>query len=96
MIKNVMAIFLGVLWTVSYPALGDEFEVKALNRSSTGFFVFSPDLIRIKLGDTINFVATDKGHQVHAVLGMIPDGAQPFDAGMSQDIKVTFSVPGVM
>jgi len=26
---------------------------------------------------------------------MIREGAQPFDAKMSQDIKVTFTVPGV-
>jgi len=26
---------------------------------------------------------------------MIPDGARPFDAKMSQDIKVTFTLPGV-
>jgi hypothetical protein len=26
---------------------------------------------------------------------MIPEGAQPFDAKISQDIKVTFTVPGV-
>ena len=26
---------------------------------------------------------------------MIPEGAQPFDAKMSQDIKATFTVPGV-
>ena len=46
-------------------------------------------------GDTINFVASDKGHQVHALPGMIPEGAQPSDAKMSMDIKVTFTVSGV-
>ena len=69
--------------------------MKSLNRSSTGFFVFSPDFVRIKPSDTINFVATDKGHQVYSVPGMIPEGAEPFDARMSQDIKATFTVPGI-
>ena len=46
-------------------------------------------------GDTINFVASDKGHQVYSVPGMIPEGAEPFDAKMSADIKVTFTVSGV-
>jgi pseudoazurin len=95
MTKTVTAIVLGLLWTVSFEALGDEIEVRSLNRSPTGLFVFSPDLVRIKPGDTINFVATDKGHEVHSVPGMIPDSARPFDAKMSQDIKVTFTVPGV-
>jgi pseudoazurin len=80
---------------VSYQALGDEIEVKSLNRSSTGSFVFSPDFVRIKPSDVINFVASDKGHQVYSVPGMIPEGAEPFDAKMSQDIKVTFTESGV-
>jgi pseudoazurin len=95
MIKTATGIILSFVCVVSYPALGDEIEVKSLNRSSIGFFVFSPDFVRINPGDAINFVATDKGHEVHSVPGMIPEGAQPFDAKMSQDIKVTFTVPGV-
>ena len=95
MIKTATAIILSLVCAVSYQALGDEIEVKSLNRSSTGFFVFSPDFVRIKPGDAINFVAADKGHEIHSVPGMIPDGARPFDAKMSQDIKVTFTLPGV-
>ena len=94
MIKTAKAIILSFVCVVSYQALGDEIEVKSLNRSSTGFFVFSPDFVQISPGDVINFVATDKGHEVHSVAGMIPEGAQPFDAKMSQDTKVTFAVPG--
>src|SRR5215467_12876029 len=86
--KTAAAIILSLVCALSYQALGDEVEVKSLNRSSTGFFVFSPDFVRIMPGDTINFVASDKGHQVHSVPGMIPEGAQPFDAKMSEDIKV--------
>ena len=95
MINTAAAIILSLVCADPYQALGDEIEVRSLNRSSTGFFVFSPDFVRIKPGDAINFVATDKGHEVHSVPGMIPEGAQPFDAKMSQDIKVTFTVPGV-
>ena len=54
-----------------------------------------PRFVRIKPGDAINFVAADKGHEVHSVPGMIPEEAQPFDAKISHDIKVTFTVPGV-
>lgn len=92
--RKTAAIILG-LCAVSYQALGDEIEVKSLNRSSTGFFVVSAEFVRIKPGDAVNFVATDKGHQVYSVPGMMPDGAQPLDTKMSQDIKATFAVPGV-
>ena len=93
--RSATAIILILLCALSHQVLGDEIEVKSLNRSSTGFFAFSPDFVGIKPGDTINFVATDKGHQVYSVPGMIPEGAQPFDAKMSQDIKATFTVPGI-
>jgi plastocyanin len=70
--KTATAIILSVVCALSHQVLGDEIEVRSLNRSSTGFFIFSPDFVRIKPGDTINFVATDKGHQVYSVPGMIP------------------------
>ena len=78
--KKTAAIILGLcgLCAVSYQALGDEFEVKSLNRSSTGSFVFSPEFVWIKPGDPVNFVATDKGHQVYSVPGMIPDRLSPW------------------
>src|SRR5215471_21486237 len=93
--RSGAAIMLILVCALSHQALSDEIEVKSLNRSSTSFFVFSPDFVRIKPGDVINFVASDKGHQAYSVPGMIPEGAEPFDAEMSQDIKVTFTVSGV-
>jgi len=50
MINTAAAIILSLVCAVSYQALGDEIDVKSLNRSSTGFFVFSPDFVRIKPG----------------------------------------------
>ena len=77
-------------------ARAGEIEVKALNRGPSGVvFVFAPELVRIEPGDLINFVATDKGHEVHSVPGMIPEGAQLFEGRMNQDVKVSFTVPGV-
>jgi hypothetical protein len=69
MIKTATAIILGLVCTVSYQALGDEIEVKSLNRSLTGFFVFSPDFVRIKPG-----YAYSTGHQSRPVVD--PAGGQ--------------------
>ena len=80
---------------MSFPVCADELQVKELNRGPTGFFVFAPELVRIKPGDTIDFVASDKGHDVHSVSGMIPEGAQPIDGKTNQDTKVIFGQPGV-
>ena len=95
MLKTVSAAALAAACFVSFPVHADELQVKALNRGAAGFFVFEPELVRIQPGDIIDFIVVDKGHDVHSVSGMIPDGAQPFEGRTNQDMKVTFSKPGV-
>jgi pseudoazurin len=76
-------------------AAAAEFDVKMLNRGAGGPMVFEPNLVRIAPGDTVQFIAADKGHDAMSVPGMVPDGAQPFEGKLSQDLTVTFTVPGV-
>jgi len=56
---------------------------------------FDPQLLKISPGDTVHFVAMDKGHNAQSIDGMIPDGAKAFAGGMSEDLTVTLTVPGV-
>lgn len=72
-----------------------EVEVLMLNKGSEGPMVFEPALVKIALGDTVKFIAKDKGHDVDAILTMLPDGAAPFKGKISQDVTVTFDKPGV-
>lgn len=95
MLKTASAIVLAAACFLSFTACADEIQVEELNRGPTGFFVFAPELVRIKSGDTIDFIASDRGHDVHSVNGMIPDGAQPIDGKTNQNTKVTLSQPGV-
>ena len=72
-----------------------EFEVKTLNMGKGGMFQFEPNELKIAVGDTVHFVAKDKGHDVQSIDGMIPPGATPFKGEMNKDITVTFDKPGV-
>ena len=72
-----------------------EHEVKMLNKGAEGAMVFEPSLLTIAPGDTVRFLATDKGHNVLSIEGMAPNGAAPFSGKMNQDITVTFDKPGV-
>jgi pseudoazurin len=72
-----------------------EFDVKMLNKGAKGAMVFEPDLVKIAPGDTVHFIATDKTHHAETIKGMIPDGAAEFVGKASEDITVTFTVPGV-
>lgn len=86
----------GLMLALAGSAQAATVNVKMLNRDSAGHsFVFSPNLIRIKPGDSVHFIATDKGHDAASIKSMMPKDAKPFQGRMSQDITVKFTVPGV-
>jgi pseudoazurin len=72
-----------------------EVEVKMLNKGAAGAMVFEPPVVRIAPGDTVRFVAADKGHDVISIEGMTPAGGPPFEGKLNEDLTVTFTVPGV-
>jgi pseudoazurin len=90
--------------TVLIPAIGllvrsgrvlaAEHEVKMLNQGREGQRNwFEPAVLHAQPGDTIHFVATDKGHNSAAVV--VPDGAEEWKGKLSQDVSVTLDVPGL-
>ena len=73
-----------------------EFEVKMLNRGSDKqAMVFEPAFLHIQPGDTVHFLPTDKTHDAETIPGMAPDGGEPFKGKASEELTVTFQVPGV-
>ena len=72
-----------------------EIEVKMLDKGTEGVMVFEPALVKIAPGDTVKFVATNKGHNAETIKGMLPEGADPFVGKVNQEIAVTFDKPGV-
>jgi pseudoazurin len=72
-----------------------EIEVKMLNKGSEGVMVFEPALVKIAPGDTVKFVASDKGHNAEVIEGMLPDGAQSFVGKINEELAVKFDQPGV-
>ena len=76
------------------PAMAANFDVKMLNKGVAGVMVFEPALIKVAAGDTVTFIAADKGHNAETIKGMLPEGAEPFKGGIGKDIVVTFTLPG--
>ncbi|MBC2887438.1 pseudoazurin [Ochrobactrum sp. CM-21-5] len=98
MLKSVAALMLSV--TLLLFASGDysdaaEIEVKMLNKGEKGAMVFEPDFIRANPGDTINFVATDRGHDVVSIPGMVPGTAKPFKSKLGENFSITLQDEGV-
>ena len=79
----------------NYHMYGANFEVKMLNQGQDGVMVFEPSLLKINVGDTVTFKATDAAHNSASIPGMIPNGAGSWNGDLSKDISVTFDVPGV-
>jgi pseudoazurin len=76
-------------------ALAAEVEVKMLNKGAEGAMVFEPALVKVGPGDTVKFVATDKGHNAETIKGMLPADATPFLGKNGEDVAVTFDKPGI-
>jgi len=72
-----------------------EVEVKMLNKGTDGVMVFEPALVKINPGDTVKFIAADKGHNAEIIDTMMPEGGKSFVGKINEEIAVTFDKPGV-
>lgn len=77
-------------------AFAETHEVQMLNKGSDNArMVFEPAFVQAAPGDTIKFVATDKGHNAESVKDMIPEGAEKFRGKINKEFEVTLDVEGV-
>ncbi|TPK55812.1 pseudoazurin [Mesorhizobium sp. B2-4-19] len=92
---KLMPFIAAAVLTWAGTANAAEFEVSMLNMGKHGMFQLEPSFLKIAPGDTVHFVAKDKGHDVESIPGMLPEGAEPFKGQMNKDLTVTFTKPGV-
>ena len=76
-------------------ANAEDMTVDMLNKRDDGAkMVYSVDIARIDVGDTITWVPTSKGLNVHFVAG--PDGWDlPKKSKNNKEVAITFDTPGV-
>jgi pseudoazurin len=71
-----------------------EHEVQMLSKGPEGQINwFQPPVVHAEPGDTIHFVATDKGHNSAPLV--VPEGGETWSGKLSQDVSVTLTVPGL-
>jgi pseudoazurin len=92
--RTILATATALVTICATPVFAANFDVQLLNKGDSGLEVFEPALTHIAVGDTVTFKATDKGHDVATIDGMIPAGAQPTKGDTSKDLVVTFTTPG--
>ncbi len=77
-------------------AFAETYEVKMLNKGADGErMVFEPAFVQAAPGDTIKFIAADKGHNAETAKGMLPEGAEGFKGKINEEIEVTLNTEGV-
>jgi pseudoazurin len=76
-------------------AAAETIEVKMLNKGAEGAMVFEPAFVKAAVGDTINFISVDKGHNVESIEGMLPEGVAAFKSEMNKDYALTVTAEGV-
>jgi len=69
------------------------YQVKMLNKKNYDNMVFDPNFLKIELGDEIEFVPTDKGHNSKALL--VPKGAEKWQSKTDEPITVKFTHKGL-
>ena len=92
--KSLTFITFATLTAMTSYAFSEDFEVNMLNQGADGVMVFEPSVLKISVGDTVTFKPTNPGHNSASIAGMIPTGANSWDGGMSQEVKVTFTEEG--
>tara|TARA_X000000950_G_C13571345_1_gene519686 strand:- start:6 stop:428 length:423 start_codon:yes stop_codon:yes gene_type:complete len=77
------------------PVAAADTTVEMLNKRDDGAkMVYSEDITRIDVGDTVTWVPTSKGHNVEFIGG--PDGWDaPKKSKNNKEVSITFDAPGV-
>ena len=90
--RYVISILFLFFITASYAS---DITVEMLNKRADGqIMVYSEDISRINVGDTITWIPTTKGHNVEFLTG--PSGWEiPKRSKMNKEYSYKFEIPGI-
>ena len=75
---------------------GADITIQMLNKLEKRNMVFSEEIVKIDVGDTIFWEATDKGHNVEFISkNGVPEGVDKFKSKVNKDTEFTFTIPGI-
>ena len=91
---KILIILFGLLFP--HIASAEDIKIEMLNKLEKRNMVFSEEIVRINVGDTIFWKSIDKGHNVEFISkGGVPDGVEKFKSKVSKDTEYTFEIPGI-
>ena len=93
---KVLAFFMAVFGLVFISSFAyADMTIEMLNKDDAGNkMIYSEELAKVDVGETITWVPTSKGHNVEFIAG--PDGAElPKKSKNGKEVSMTFEVPGI-
>jgi len=92
--KNIFLIFFCSLFYSEFTIAADQ-TVEMLNRLDKESMVFEPKIVRVNVGQTVLWKATDKGHNVEFIKNGVPEGVDKFKSKYNKDTEYKFTIPGI-
>ena len=94
--KNLFKILISLAFVfLANQSFAADETVEMLNKSGKESMVYSKKIVRINVGDTVIWKATDKGHNVEFIKGGVPEGVEKFKSKFNKDTEYKFTVPGI-
>ena len=92
---KTLAFYLSIFGIVFVVGTANALTIEMLNKDDQGNkMVYSEELAKVDVGETITWVPTSKGHNVEMIAG--PDGAElPKKSKNGKEVSMTFEVPGI-
>jgi pseudoazurin len=87
----IALLFLGI----AAPALAKDIVVQMKNQVGSDAMVFEPAFIKAMPGDVVHFMPTDPGHSAATIDGMVPAGVAAVAGGMSKEMDLKVTAPGI-
>ena len=91
--KILLIIFCSLFY--SGLAIAADQKVEMLNRLNKESMVFEPKIVRVNVGETVLWKATDKGHNVEFIKNGVPEGVDKFKSKYNKDTEYKFTIPGI-
>tara|TARA_B100000965_G_scaffold204676_1_gene170837 strand:- start:4038 stop:4487 length:450 start_codon:yes stop_codon:yes gene_type:complete len=93
--KILLIITLIYFLPLSLSAYAADETIEMLNKLGKESMVYSKKIVRIEVGDTVLWKATDKGHNVEFIKGGVPEGVEKFKSKYNVDTEYKFEIPGI-
>ena len=92
--KKLLIFF--VIFICTNTAFAADVTIEMLNKLDDRNMVFSSEIVKVDVGDTVFWVSTDKGHNVEFISkNGVPDGVEKFKSKVNKDAEFTFTIPGI-